>query len=159
MPPPTQAPSQPPPVDVPLAQPPAAQPQPPAIDTPELVAKAAKELKRIACLAPTGEASLEQVRKALKEYSGFKGQKASLSVDPAMIGRLEQESGPVCQVRCAEGEHERRGKCVANASPAPKQRQPHENRPTQAERPAAPSRPEPPAVEKPKGNSVICTGC
>ncbi|MDR3372489.1 MAG: caspase family protein [Ancalomicrobiaceae bacterium] len=157
VPPPTEVPSQPLPVEVPPVQPPSA--QPPPADTPELVAKAAKELKRVACLGQTGEASLEQVRKALKEYYGFKGQKASLTVDQATVGRLEQEGGPVCQVRCPEGEHERRGKCVANASPAPKQRQPRETRPTQAERPTVPSRPQPSAAEKPKGNSVICTGC
>ncbi|MDR3494064.1 MAG: caspase family protein [Ancalomicrobiaceae bacterium] len=156
-PPPAQAMLAQPPVQVPLVPPPIPLSPAPAVDTPELVAKAATELQRIACLGRTNEASLAQVRKALETYYGWKGETASPTIDQTVISRLEQERRPVCRVQCAPGEHERRGKCVADALTKPKPRQQRENRPTQAERPSAPSRP--PVADKPKNSGVICTGC
>jgi Caspase domain len=116
---PQQAAPQPAPAPQQAAPQPAPAPQQPATNTPQLIASAQSELRRLGCFAGQDDGKLAgATTEAIKRYLSQKGRATNdVKVTVSLVADLKEEAARVCPLTCSRNEHVEGDVCVANTKP------------------------------------------
>jgi hypothetical protein len=101
------------------AAPQPAPPPQPAANTPQLIASAQSELRRLGCFAGHDDGKLAgATTEAIKRYLSQKGRATTdVKVTVSLIADLKEETARVCPLTCSRNEHVEGDVCVANTKP------------------------------------------
>src|SRR5215216_174545 len=91
-------------------------PQQPAANTPDLIASAQSELRRLGCFAGQDDGKLGgATTEAIKRYLSQKGRASNdVKVTESLIADLKDQTARACPLTCSRNEHVEGDVCVAN---------------------------------------------
>src|SRR5215211_2396015 len=94
-------------------------PQQPAANTPDLIASAQSELRRLGCFAGQDDGKLGgATTEAIKRYLSQKGRASNdVKVTESLIADLKDQTARACPLTCSRNEHVEGDVCVANIKP------------------------------------------
>jgi hypothetical protein len=94
-------------------------PQQPAANTPDLIASAQSELRRLGCFAGQDDGKLGgATTEAIKRYLSQKGRASNdVKVTESLIADLKEQTARACPLTCSRNEHVEGDVCVANTKP------------------------------------------
>src|SRR5215211_934632 len=94
-------------------------PQQPAANTPDLIASAQSELRRLGCFAGQDDGKLGgATTEAIKRYLSQKGRASNdVKVTESLIADLKDQTARACPLTCSRNEHVEGDVCVANTKP------------------------------------------